>query len=285
MMQHTHPGDHAKALQTTTALQFEKIKFLYAGAPAALVTNTLLALILAGAQSTVVAPSRIYGWLATFGAILLARLAVVVAWRRSGANAGNCAPCWIRLFRIAAVATGMGWGLGAVLLFPGDLPHQVLLSFVLAGMSAGAITLLAVDRISMRGFVAAALLPLMVRFGFEGGETSIAMGAMVALFLSIVAANASQTGRTIYQNFRLRIKAEEHEQVLQESEARYRAVTYSANDAIVTADSAGKIVNWNRGAEIIFGYSETEICGQPLTLLIPHRYRDRHLAGIGRVLS
>lgn len=285
-MQYTPPGDHADAMQTTSALQFEKIRFLYAGAPAAIITNILLALILAGAQSTVVAPSRIYGWLATFGAILLARLAVVVAWRRSGADAGNCPSCWIRLFRTTAVATGMGWGLGAVLLFPpGDLPHQVLLSFVLAGMSAGAITLLAVDRISMRGFVASALLPLMVRFGFEGGETSLAMGAMVALFLSIVAANASQTGRTIYQNFRLRIKAEEHEQVLQESEARYRAVTYSANDAIITADSAGNVVNWNRGAEIIFGYGEAEIRGQPLTVLMPHRYRDRHLAGIQRVLS
>ncbi len=69
------------------------------------------------------------------------------------------------------------------------------------------------------------------------------------------------------------------------SEARYQALVESANDAIVTADSVGNIVGWNRYAEIIFGYTEAEAIGQPLTLLIPTRYRERHLAGMGRVLS
>ncbi|MHB9101504.1 MAG: PAS domain S-box protein, partial [Sulfuricella sp.] len=74
-------------------------------------------------------------------------------------------------------------------------------------------------------------------------------------------------------------------EALRESEARYRAVTQSASDAIITADSAGNIVGWNRGAEGIFGYTEAEAAGQPLTLLIPLRYRERHLAAMSRVLS
>jgi len=74
-------------------------------------------------------------------------------------------------------------------------------------------------------------------------------------------------------------------EALRESEARYRAVTQSASDAIITADSAGNIVGWNRGAEVIFGYTEAEASGQPLTLLIPLRYRERHLAAMNRVLS
>ncbi len=40
------------------------------------------------------------------------------------------------------------------------------------------------------------------------------------------------------------------------SEARYRALTDSAYDAIVSADSAGLIVGWNRGSTRIFGYTE-----------------------------
>jgi len=75
------------------------------------------------------------------------------------------------------------------------------------------------------------------------------------------------------------------EQKLLEREARYRAVTYSANDAIITTNSAGNITGWNRGAETIFGYTETEVSGQPLTLLMPTRYRDPHLIGMERVLS
>ena len=70
---------------------------------------------------------------------------------------------------------------------------------------------------------------------------------------------------------------------LRHSEARYRAATQSALDAIITIDHAGKIVDWNRGAERIFGYTETEIDGQPLTVLIPTRYQDGHRAGLARV--
>ena len=72
-------------------------------------------------------------------------------------------------------------------------------------------------------------------------------------------------------------------EALRESEARYRVVTRSANDAIISADSAGTILSWNRGAEKVFGYTEAEISGQPLTRLLPCRYRDRHLDGMSRV--
>ena len=67
---------------------------------------------------------------------------------------------------------------------------------------------------------------------------------------------------------------------LEESERHFRAVTESANDAIITGAGAGagagNIVSWNAAAERLFGYSEAEIIGQPLTLLIPERFRDRY---------
>ena len=66
-------------------------------------------------------------------------------------------------------------------------------------------------------------------------------------------------------------------------EARYQALVETANDAIVTADREGTIVGWNPACERMFGYTETEAAGQPLTLVVPHRYRDRHLDGIQRI--
>ncbi|MDP3515234.1 MAG: EAL domain-containing protein [Sulfuritalea sp.] len=75
------------------------------------------------------------------------------------------------------------------------------------------------------------------------------------------------------------------EHILRESTARYQAVTQSANDAIVTADSRGNIVGWNRQAEAAFGYTEAEIISQPLTRLIPERHRESHVRGIDRVLA
>ena len=75
------------------------------------------------------------------------------------------------------------------------------------------------------------------------------------------------------------------EDALRESEALFRAVSESAHDAIVTADGSGKIIKWNPSAGQLFGYTESEAMGQSLTCLMPNRFRDRHVAGMNRVMD
>ncbi len=74
-------------------------------------------------------------------------------------------------------------------------------------------------------------------------------------------------------------------EAIKESERRFRAIVQAANDAIITADSAGNIVKWNPGAERIFGYHKAEILGQSIARLMPERYRERHCEGFARVAS
>ncbi len=69
----------------------------------------------------------------------------------------------------------------------------------------------------------------------------------------------------------------EAEEALRASEARYRAVAESANLGIVTTDSGGRIVSWNRGAEVMFGFTESEMLGRLLAELMPRRYREPRL--------
>ena len=66
------------------------------------------------------------------------------------------------------------------------------------------------------------------------------------------------------------------------SEVRFRAITDSAQDAIVSADCAGEIVTWNAAAARIFGYEEGEALGMNLTRLMPDRFHEAHLAGLAR---
>ena len=70
---------------------------------------------------------------------------------------------------------------------------------------------------------------------------------------------------------------------LSASASRYRAVAETASDAIITADGAGTIVGWNPAAERMFGHTEAEAIGQPLTLMMPHRYCEQHVGGIRRI--
>ncbi len=68
-------------------------------------------------------------------------------------------------------------------------------------------------------------------------------------------------------------------------ERRYQAITTSATDAFVTGDATGRIVGWNPSAERIFGYTETEAIGQPVTLLIPPPLQRGHNDGMTRIRS
>jgi PAS domain S-box-containing protein len=72
------------------------------------------------------------------------------------------------------------------------------------------------------------------------------------------------------------------EEALRASERKFRSVVESTPDAIVLADSAGNILAWNQGAQAIFGYGEAELVGEPLTRLMPERYRGAHRSGLAR---
>ena len=81
----------------------------------------------------------------------------------------------------------------------------------------------------------------------------------------------------------LAVKVERAEQSLTESEHRFQSLVESATDAIIVANGRGIIVSWNRAASRLFGYAVEEMLGQPLTILMPERYRPAHERGIARI--
>jgi PAS domain S-box-containing protein len=70
---------------------------------------------------------------------------------------------------------------------------------------------------------------------------------------------------------------------LTDLESKLTAVVQLTPDALVLANAQGEIVFWNAGAGKMFDYTEQEALGQPLSLIIPSRYRDAHAKAFRRV--
>ncbi len=73
------------------------------------------------------------------------------------------------------------------------------------------------------------------------------------------------------------------EEIIRESIERFRSITQSASDAMISSNSRGIITDWNRSAEILFGYTEKEIIGKRLSVIIPERFVELHERGMKRV--
>jgi PAS domain S-box-containing protein len=59
-----------------------------------------------------------------------------------------------------------------------------------------------------------------------------------------------------------------------EAEDQYRIIAETALDAIISADEQGQVVLVNSAATRIFGYSASELIGQPLTKILPRFHYD-----------
>ncbi len=68
-----------------------------------------------------------------------------------------------------------------------------------------------------------------------------------------------------------------------ESEEQHRVVLEAAADAIVSVDSRGAIIAWNRAARAMFGYGAAEVLGKPVSAIMPARYVAACEAAMRRV--
>jgi PAS domain S-box-containing protein len=124
-----------------------------------------------------------------------------------------------------------------------------------------------------------AIMPVIVLTGFVTINNTIGSLKKGAFAYLTKPYNQDEVRATVKRAVGVRelaAKTKDIQQDLHESLERFKAVVDSAPDAIVLTDSSGHIFSWNATAEKLFGYHSSEICGQPLTILMPVRYRQRH---------
>ena len=80
-------------------------------------------------------------------------------------------------------------------------------------------------------------------------------------------------------------RLEKGSEELRSSELRIRAIMDAAVDALITIDQAGTVISLNRSAVGLFGYSENELVGRNVKMLMPEPYHSEHDGYLRRYLE
>ena len=73
------------------------------------------------------------------------------------------------------------------------------------------------------------------------------------------------------------------EKTSEEKQAILSAIVESSDDAIISKSLNGIIMSWNKGAQKLFGYTEDEIIGKPINVLIPAELQEEETVIIGNI--
>jgi PAS domain-containing protein len=165
------------------------------------------------------------------------------------------------------VLAGAFWGSLAIFCYPADLPYQVFIAFVIAGVSAGAVASLHADRLSAQLFATFSVLPIAVQLLQAPGSLCRTMGVMILAYIAFLSFNIQRSGKQIIAMIQLRIWSEELQSAASIQYLRLRNVLDSATRvAIIATDLDGVVQVFNSGAELMLGYRAQEMIGKRTAL-------------------
>jgi PAS domain S-box-containing protein len=107
------------------------------------------------------------------------------------------------------------------------------------------------------------LVPVLIGSAMLGGEDVTQERMCISFVIDLTERKEAQAAIELLQQER-------------EADAKFRALLDAAPDAMVIVGNDGVIVLVNNQMEAVFGYARTELIGQPIEILIPPQFREKH---------
>jgi len=259
----------------------DQVELLYRQSPLGIAVTFVIGSVLAFELYS----SAKIGELVIFWAILMvvvsaARLGLTFAYKHAS-NRDTAPDAWLRRFAIGVLGSGVTWGFAGAVFFPGHTDEQqVFLAFVLAGMSAGGLSLFSAVWWVYALFAAGVMLPFEVVLLTFGSRLFTELSFMLPIFFAINVAVAYRLNQVFVSGYRLRVsygrltedytelnqrlerQLIELEEVRRQVEASGRKLALFAERApiaVLELDVEGRIKEVNHEAENLFGYPAGEL--------------------------
>lgn len=187
------------------AIWYEQVRLIDRNARLSNYVSLLVAVFVAytfwGNQSA----STVLGWLGFMVLLTLLRVMLSVKIDRSGLDGQmeNRQSVLYKVYMSAIILTAAAWGVAAYMLFPEDPLQQVILCFVIAGISsAGIFVMTPVYRLYL-SYLVLCVAPLMIRV-YQQDETYQLLSLMMLLYLLVMSFIGYRVNKGILDSLELR---------------------------------------------------------------------------------
>lgn len=305
------PSDTVKTESSTrdqtgepdSLLRAEQVHHLFAYAPVSMLATAVGSLVLGGILWNVASQTAILIWGVVNIGFVLARYHLLRGYMLADSESRRSRRWYTRYMALLG-CSGIAMGSAGILLFPSGSPaHQLFLTFLLGGMTAGAVGWFSITPTAYLAYSIPTVLPILVKLLSSGNGLQPLMGGLLLLFSGLMFLNAHSMGRVMRGTFRAQLdrlalidsltaeksRAEnaakaleremleriEAEKALQDSELQFRMLVETLNEGLSVVNEHGIIDYVNERLCEIVGYAEEELLGKPVADLFEEPFRPR----------
>ena len=173
---------------------------------------------------------------------------------------------WSRLFMVWIFFFGALIGSVGIYGFPDHYQgYQMVLLFLMAGMTAGSVGTMSVRFESYIAFSFPVMIPITVHFFVSGADTDKALGVLCLIFYIIMIVTAKHMFHSMVDMLMLRFERESMIVNLKESEEKfYKAFHINAVMLGITTADEGIIIDVNQGLLETMGYEREDLLGKSI---------------------
>jgi diguanylate cyclase (GGDEF)-like protein len=196
-----------------TTIEYAQLKHLLSVNARTVLASTVLAIMLAWIESHVIPAQILIAWLSVMLLVNIVRVAVGQYQLKHPTYHPDIIKQRLNIFRFGLMLSSIMWGvISLIVIHYGLLEHQLFVSYVIAGLSAGAVVSYSIDRISAMTYLIFAVLPTLFGFIWVGHEISIPMAFAGLVYVTFSIYSIYHYHRSLVESILLRRQAVEREE-------------------------------------------------------------------------
>lgn len=221
-------------MKNKAAIQFAQLKHLLTVNDRTVLASAVLAIMLAWIESHLIPSHILVIWLTVMLLVSVVRVAICRYHIKHPTYHHEMIKERLMIFRFGLMLSSIIWGvISLVVIHHGVLEHQLFVSYIIAGLSAGAVVSYSIDRISAMTYLLFAVLPTLFGFIWVGHEISIPMAFAGFVFVAFSVYSINSYHHSLVESILLRRQAVEREEEIKRL-AFYDVLTSLPNRRLLT---------------------------------------------------